>query len=156
VRHRAPRTHLTNHFFFRSREKPAGRTDRPIEASASEPTKPTHARISIKPLRPAWAVRGSFRRHGSSSTSSALLVSPAPALLLATAQPLLTLVRLRIRGSRREVSARARLRSDRWRSKPYTLDGSRFVHVHGGMVSPNSPSASLFSLLLQVVAGRLR
>jgi hypothetical protein len=64
VRHRAPRTHLTNHFFFRSREKPAGRTDRPIEASASEPTKPTHARISIKPLRPAWAVRSSFRRHG--------------------------------------------------------------------------------------------
>ena len=138
--------HVSQTFFFAlERSQPDEPTDR---SKLRRPSRLTHARISIKPLRPAWAVGISFSSHWQQQFNfirASRVPCPAPRHRPASPHRL-TLVRLRIRGSRREVRARARLRSD----------GVRFVYGHGGTVSPNSPSASLFSLLLQVVAGRLR
>lgn len=100
---------------FRSRGKPAG--PRPTDG-----TKPTHARISIKPLRP-------FHHHGQSQLhrrASRVLCpgsSPPPSL----SSPSCAF------GSAVLGERCARASALRSLAKPYTLDGARFVYGHGGM-----------------------
>ena len=149
----APRTHRTKRWIFALERTRLGR---PIETSASEPTKPTHARISIKPLPPAWAVGISFSSHGQQFNfirAAALLVSHAPAPRHRPACP-----HPRARSDPRfsERGARARVRAPIAGDRNITPSMARSSF----MATPTWFRLTLhlfpFTLLLQVVAGHLR
>lgn len=145
--------------FFFALER--SRLDRPIEASASEPDQTdAHARISIKPRRSAREFirhRGTARAvpHFHSIRASRDRVpppSPSRRWALGIYPPFHPLAlrssyaRLRIRGPRREVSARLRTSALRSLAAETLLPRrrARFVYGHGGMVSSNSPYVPLF------------